>query len=101
MGNTANPPADDELIPLDKITRQIAESSLARKDWSGLPIPVPGLDLVLEPRYKHKDIESFRWKVCYDEAGPRHASPDDPVRQPSGFKRVNSWWNSRYQANVI
>jgi hypothetical protein len=57
--------------------------------------------MVLEPRYKHKCLEEFRWKECYDENGTRREIPGEALPQPSQFTRVNSWWNARYQANII
>jgi len=59
------------------------------------------LSLVLEERYRHKSIEDFRWKECYDEDGVRHELPEEPKPKPSELRRVNSWWNSTYQANVV
>ena len=63
---------------------------VAHRDWSGLPVPVMGLKLVLEPRYKHKAIENFRWKEYYDPDGTRHAIEDEPPAAPSELIWVNS-----------
>jgi hypothetical protein len=101
MGEEAKREIRTDLLTLDQTCRHLADSGLGRKDWSGLPVPVPGLSMVLEPRYKYKCIEQFRWKECYDENGTRHEIPEDSVPQPSPFTRVNSWWNARYQANII
>jgi hypothetical protein len=101
MGEEAKREIRTDLLTLDQTCRRLADSGLDRKDWSGLPVPVPGLTMVLEPRYKYKCIEQFRWKECYDENGTRHEIPEDSVPQPSPFTRVNSWWNARYQANII
>jgi len=97
MGTEAKP----DLVTLDQACRHLAESGLSRKDWSGLPVPVPGLSMVLEPRYKLKCLEEFRWKECFDENGTRYEIPEESPPQPSEFRRVNSWWNSRYQAYII
>jgi hypothetical protein len=64
-------------------------------------MPVPGLKLVLEPRYKHQALSEFRWKECYDEDGARHALEEEPLPTPSEYRRVNCWWNSRYQLNIV
>lgn len=89
-----------DLLTAAQTARYLAEASIAQQDWSGMPVPVPGLQLVLEPRYKHKGLEAFRWKELWDENGTRHEIPEDPQPQPSEFRRVNSWWNSRYQVTV-
>jgi hypothetical protein len=91
-----------DLVTLAQASRQLAESRLADRDWSGLPVPVPGLSLVIEPRYKHKAISEFRWKECYDENGTRMPlEEEEPKPEPSEYKRVNSWWNARYRVNVV
>jgi hypothetical protein len=95
--------AGKELVTLAEASRYVAKSVVARRDWSGLPLPVPGLNLVLEPRYKHQGISEFRWKECYDEDGVRHAMEEEQPAKLAGacdFTRVNSWWNSRYQLNI-
>lgn len=101
MGDEATLEVGKDLLTLDQAARQLAETSLARQDWSGVPLPIPGLSLVLEPRYKHKHMAEFRWKECYDENGIPQPIDEEPSPQPSEYRRVNSWWNSRYQSRVI
>ncbi len=88
------------LLTLSEASRSLAKQRLGENDWSGLPIPVPGLSLVLEPRFKHKCLENFRWKECYDENGVREEIPDEPPEEPTQFRWVNSWWNARYQGYI-
>ena len=38
---------------------------------------MPGLTLVLEPRYKHQALSEFQWKECYDEDGVRHGIEEE------------------------
>lgn len=90
-----------DLLTYAQASRYLAQESLARQDWSGLPVPVAGLELVLEPRYKHKGLERFRWKECYDEDGVRHVLDDKQPAPPSEFTRVNSWWNFQYQLTIV
>jgi hypothetical protein len=90
-----------DLLTLAEASRYLAEKCLDSQDWSGLPVPVTGLDLVLEPRYKNQGIKEFRWTECFDEHGMRHVIDDKPAPQPSEYVQVNSWWNSRYQLNIL
>jgi hypothetical protein len=101
MGEEAKLEVGKDLLTLAQASLHLAETSVARQDWSGLPVPVVGLSLVLEPRYKHKSLETFRWKECYDENGVRHAIPEEPLPQASDFRRVNSWWNDKYQVTIV
>ena len=73
-----------DLLTLDEASRYLAQSGVDRDDWSGLPVPVPGLSLVLEPRYKHKALAEFRWKECYDEQG-NSLKPAIAARRPTCF----------------
>jgi hypothetical protein len=96
--------AGKDLLTLAEASRYVAKSAFGKRDWSGLPLPVPGLALVLEPRYKHQGISEFRWKECYDEDGVRYAMEEEPSAKPAEackFTRVNSWWNSRYQLTIV
>ena len=101
MGEEKELVVGKDLITLSEASVHIAKSCLAEGDWSGMPVPVPELNLVLEPRYKHQGISDFRWSVCYDENGAEEKieAPATPV--PSEYRRVNSWWNSRYRLNVV
>lgn len=90
----------NDLMTLDEASRYLAQSGVSRNDWSGLPVPVPGLSLVLEPRYKNNALAEFRWAECYDEQGNRHEIPQEALLEPPRFKRVNSWWSTRYQATI-
>ena len=101
MGEDAKLKVGKDLLTYAQASRHLAEAHVGQQDWSGLPIPVAGLSLVLEPRYKHKALENFRWKECYDENGTRHAIAEEPPPEPSEYRRVNSWWNSRYQVTIV
>ena len=101
MGDEPQPQVGKDLLTYAQASRRLSEESLGQQDWSGLPVPVVGLNLVLEPRYKHKALSEFRWKECYDEHGVRQAIEQEPPPQPSEFRRVNSWWNARYQVTIL
>ncbi len=100
MGEEAKREIGKDLLTYAQASRKFAEEHLVKDDWSGLPVPVLGLKLVLEPRYKHKSLEKFRWKEFYEPDGTRHAVADEPPIQPSEFTWVNSWWNSTYQVTI-
>jgi hypothetical protein len=101
MDEESQPQVGKDLVTYAQASRQLAEAHLGQRDWSGLPVQVEGLDLVLEPRYKHKCLSDFRWKEWYDEHGNRHAIDQPPPPKPSEFRRVNSWWNARYQVTIV
>jgi hypothetical protein len=101
MGEEAKRQIGKDLLTLAQASRCLSEARVAEGDWSGLPVPVPGLDLVLEPRYKHRCMSEFRWKECYDENGVRHDIEEEKPGEPSEYRRVNSWWNDRYRLNII
>jgi hypothetical protein len=101
MGEEAERQIGKDLLTYAQLSRHLAETKLAERDWSGLPVPVVGLKLVLEPRYKHKALSEFRWTECFDEHGVRQAIEEEPPPQPSEYRSVNSWWNAKYQLTII
>jgi len=101
MGEEKTGETGKDLLTLAQASRLLAEARLEQNDWSGMPVPVAGLRLVLEPRYKHKSISEFRWKEWYDEEGNRHEIDESPPPEPSEFRIVNSWWNPRYQVTIM
>jgi hypothetical protein len=101
MGDEIKSRIGKDLVTLSQASRDLAEHCMADGDWAGLPMPVPGLKLVLEPRYKHKALSEFRWSECYDQDGTRLPFDEEPAPKPSGYTTVNSWWNDRYQLNIV
>jgi hypothetical protein len=100
MGEEARREIGKDLLTCAQISRRLAETHLGQPDWSGLPVPVFGLKLVLEPRYKHKALSDFRWKECYDEEGVRHVLDEEHQPKASEFSVVNSWWNAEYRMTI-
>jgi hypothetical protein len=101
MGEDAKKTIGTDLLSYSQLSQHLAKERISHKDWSGLPVPIAGLELVLEPRYKHAALSDFRWKECYDENGVRQTIQEPPPPQPSRYRRVNSWWNERYQLTVV
>jgi hypothetical protein len=104
VGNSADDPQSAELVPLHELSRKLAEEYLPKKDWAGLPVPIPGLQLVLEPRYRHKALENFRWKSYFTGDGEEEVLETDPPPEketPGKWRLVNSWWNEKFSAEVL
>ncbi len=89
-----------DLLSYDQISRHIADKSLQQRDWSGMPFPVLGLNLVIEPRYRHKHLVNFQWEQFYDEHGTRHIVERPPPSEPSEFRMVNAWWSATCRKTV-
>lgn len=101
MGDETKLEVGKDLVTLAEASRLVAESRIANQDWSGMPLPVPGLELVVEPRYRHKDITEFRWEECYDEAGVRIPLTKESVSSGGEFRRINSWWSEQLKTRII
>jgi hypothetical protein len=101
MADDAKQLAVQDLLTPAEVAKYCAEHGIAEQDWSGLPVPVIGLNLVLEPRYKHKGIADFRWESAYDENGNPIEIESDTDFGPSGYQQVNAWWNAKLQATVL
>lgn len=66
-----------------------------------MPTPVPGLDLVIEPRFRRKGWENFRWERCYHEDGTEEIFREEPAPEPSPWRQVNRWWSHKLFAEVL
>lgn len=100
MGDETKYEIGKDLVTLAQASRHLAASRMSEQDWSGVPVPVAGLTLVVEPRYKLKAITEFRWKECFDENGVRLPIEEEPPPPPSECTVVNSWWSERLQVNI-
>lgn len=80
----------------DQVRARINGLALASGEWAGAPLPVPGIPLVVEPRYPFAGLDGY----CLDDGEPRWAragrSGDDgpPVRVR------NSWYSVPNSATV-
>lgn len=101
MGQEEKGRIGKDLLTFAQMSRYLAQERLKAGEWSGMPIPVAGLKLVLEPRYKHASLSEFQWNECYDEEGNRHPIEPEPLTQPSEYTAVNSWWNDKYQLAIV
>lgn len=101
MGDEPKLQLGKDLFTPAQANRMVAEARLKEGDWAGMPLPVPDLELVLEPRYKHQHISKFRWPEYYDEEGVRHViEPPLESSEPSEYRYVNSWWSDRLQTTI-
>jgi hypothetical protein len=103
MGDETKLKTDKQFVTLAEATRLLAESRIADNDWSGMPLPVPGLELVIEPRYRHQKITEFRWQEYFEEDGTRIPLNEEPkpVQSPAEYRLVNSWWSDRLRTKIM
>jgi hypothetical protein len=101
MGNEAiKERIGKDLLTYSEAAEHLAKERIQGQDWSGIPMPVVGLDLILEPRYRHQGMAEFRWKECYDEEGNRHEFPQEPAPAASDYTKTNSWWSERLKLTI-
>lgn len=75
----------DGFAPLRNSLRKIAKD---RQDWAGIPMPIEGASLVIEPKFpKAKGLSEINKKE------------EEPL--PDGVSERNSWWSRRLRAHVI
>jgi hypothetical protein len=101
MGDLKKLETDKELVTLSEAARLVAKSRIAENDWSGMPLPIPGLDLVIEPRYRHQKITEFRWQECFEEDGTRIPLDEEHVQSFWDYRLVNSWWSDRLRTKIM
>lgn len=101
MGEDVKSRIGKDLLTYPQLSRHLAQEQMKDGGWSGVAVPVAGLKLVLEPRYKYAALSEFRWTEGYDEDGVRIPIEEESPPQPSEYSQVNSWWNHRYQLNIV
>lgn len=84
------PPADWRPPPWDEINRAINAHVLAEGEWAGIPLPLRGLGLTVEPRHpRAAQIAQLQRIVDGDDADlSPHACTSDDL----GWREVNRWW---------
>lgn len=68
-------------------------------EWCGMPVPLPGLSLVLEDKHPKADlIRKLQEITDQDVAKPssEHGSSDDE----QGWEVVNAWFTTRYHGDI-
>ena len=95
--------SDDSLISLHSIERGLRRISKERGEWAGIPMPLSGEDLVIDPSYK------FAEALMSIKA----ARPEDPDRNSVGreFRCVideedqprerNRFWSWKWRMDVV
>lgn len=76
----------DGFAPLRNGMRRIAEE---RGDWSGIPMPLKGERLIIEPHFPNGAALSVI------------GTPQDEDKDPPGAKLRNRWWSSRLRAEIM
>jgi hypothetical protein len=82
------PTPDEKDEMQDALGRHYAEKAIALGEWGGIPLPVPGAHLVMEPGYPFEGIETTRGLL-------RFRRPSHPAEGPVGQERVFNRWYSR------
>ena len=77
------------------IARNVSEIyTKERGEWCGLPIPVEGVPLEVEPNHPHREMLaqlSAIWDEAPTDPEPVTEAPDDPDDDPDGWTIVNQW----------
>jgi hypothetical protein len=88
-------PTPDELEESEEaLARHYAEKAIALGEWGGIPLPVPGAHLVMEPRYPFEGIETPRGLI-------RFRPPAGPAAVPGGGDIVFNRWYSRRLGRMV
>lgn len=87
-----------------EVYRVLNQIETAKGEWCGLPMPLPGLGLVVEDRYPHHEkIRTLQ--AIIDEDTPTDLRAQAAAArawraQEADWKIVNSWYTLRYKGNM-
>jgi hypothetical protein len=88
------PTPDEQEESEEALARHYSEMAIARKEWGGIPLPVSGAHLVMEPRYPFEGIETARGLI-------RFRPPADPAEGPGSEDLVFNRWYSRRLGRMV
>lgn len=82
-------------IGYDAISRAFNQVFYERDgEWAGIPMPLPGCELVVEPRYpRAKDVMAMQ-AIIDDDAEPTPEPPEDCTL-------INQWYSDRLRGTVV
>lgn len=74
------------LDPYHGLRGALSEIAELRNDWAGIPIPLEGESLIIEPRYPHAEALS--------KIGPK-------AEDSEGWRLRNSWYSMRHRCSIL
>ncbi|HEU4754766.1 MAG TPA: hypothetical protein VFU47_16780, partial [Armatimonadota bacterium] len=81
----------------DEAARFFSEAMREEGEWAGVPVPLPGLALVIEDRYPYKGLE----KIRIDDSGAVEQSETESGGLEPGEELVNHWVSHRHRREVF
>lgn len=85
----------DELPTFDELRGSINLAALMDGEWAGAPMPIPGIPLVVEPRYPYQGLNGFK----LDGADPKPEWTADDYEDIPPIVH-NSWYATARNAMV-
>jgi hypothetical protein len=94
---------ENETIDVDAFRRGLQAFGRSRGEWGGIPMPVAGLDLVLEPSYPWRKLEEFKISRPGEEASDEARRIAELLADKAyeGWTVVNSWFCFQHDHYVI
>ncbi len=80
---------EKQFYTASEVAQMLLGLAKERKHWSGIPLPVEGHELVIEPRSPYYSMRDFYKKP---EPEPK---PDDEL-----YQKINTWWSTRLQCDI-
>ena len=80
------PPPGYRLPTYSELAQKLVQASVEKSEWAGLPIPIPEMSLVLEPKYP------YRFHIDTDKTIDESA-PD--------YEVVNSWHSDKLGTRIV
>jgi hypothetical protein len=88
------PTPEEQEERREALGRHYAEKAIALREWGGIPLPVPGAHLVMEPRYPFEGIETALGMR-------RFRRPARPAEGPGDGELVYNRWYSRRLGRMV
>lgn len=73
------------MITYDQLRDALIGMAAEKSEWAGLPMPLPDMELVIEPKYPY-------------QFGQFNKKPDDDGED---VEPINRWWSTRYRCWLV
>lgn len=81
----------EQCDPFAALRNALHVAAQEREHWAGIPMPLEGERLVVEPTYPHAEMLAG---LC----GPDKSAPDPEY---AGWREVNQWWSFAKRGDVL
>lgn len=84
-------------VTWDAVRAKVNRIAENQGEWAGMPVPISGKKLVVEPRHPHQGLNGMGF-ASDDDEGPEQPSNQE---KGDGYTLINQWYSWKYRSDVF